>query len=75
MRLSTCELLILKKQLFRLKIILKQPANLLKPLCVLFLGQHELDEMLSGREKLSTNIQDFLDQQTDGWGIKVSKLR
>ena len=35
------------------------------------LGQHELDEMLSEREKLSTNIQDILDQQTDGWGIKV----
>ena len=38
------------------------------------LGQHELDEMLSGREKLSTNIQDILDQQTDGWGIKVSNV-
>ena len=38
------------------------------------LGQHELDEMLSGREKLSTNIQDLLDQQTDGWGIKVSNV-
>ena len=37
-------------------------------------GQHELDEMLSGREKLSTNIQDILDQQTDGWGIKVSNV-
>ena len=30
--------------------------------------------MLSGREKLSTNIQDILDQQTDGWGIKVSNV-
>ena len=38
------------------------------------LGQHELDEMLSGREKLSTNIQDILDQQTDGWGIKVTNV-
>ncbi len=38
------------------------------------LGQHELDEMLSEREKLSTNIQDILDQQTDGWGIKVSNV-
>ena len=38
------------------------------------LGQHELDEMLSGREKLSTNIQDILDQQSDGWGIKVSNV-
>ena len=38
------------------------------------LGQHELDEMLSGREKLSTNIQDILDHQTDGWGIKVTNV-
>ena len=38
------------------------------------LGQHELDEMLSEREKLSTNIQDILDQQTDGWGIKVANV-
>ena len=38
------------------------------------LGQHELDEMLSEREKLSTNIQDILDQQTDDWGIKVSNV-
>ena len=38
------------------------------------LGQHELDDMLSEREKLSTNIQDILDQQTDGWGIKVSNV-
>ena len=38
------------------------------------LGQHELDEMLSEREKLSTNIQDILDHQTDGWGIKVSNV-
>ena len=38
------------------------------------LGQHELDDMLSEREKLSTNIQDILDQQTDAWGIKVSNV-
>ena len=38
------------------------------------LGQHELDEMLAEREKLSTNIQDILDHQTDGWGIKVSNV-
>jgi regulator of protease activity HflC (stomatin/prohibitin superfamily) len=38
------------------------------------LGQHELDEMLAEREKLSTNIQDILDQQTDGWGIKVTNV-
>ena len=38
------------------------------------LGQHELDEMLAEREELSTNIQDILDQQTDGWGIKVTNV-
>ena len=38
------------------------------------LGQHELDDMLAEREKLSTNIQTILDQQTDGWGIKVSHV-
>ncbi|MCW9024009.1 MAG: slipin family protein [Gammaproteobacteria bacterium] len=35
------------------------------------LGQHELDEMLAEREKLNTDVQNILDQQTDAWGIKV----
>jgi len=38
------------------------------------LGQHELDEMLSERERLNTDIQGSLDQQTDAWGIKVSNV-
>ena len=38
------------------------------------LGQHELDEMLAEREKLSTNIQDILELQTDGWGFKVTNV-
>ncbi len=38
------------------------------------LGQHELDEMLSERERLNTDIQASLDQQTDAWGIKVSNV-
>ena len=36
------------------------------------LGQVELDELLSEREKLNTNLQTVLDKQTDPWGIKVS---
>jgi regulator of protease activity HflC (stomatin/prohibitin superfamily) len=36
------------------------------------LGKHELDQMLSERDKLNTDIQAVLDQQTDAWGIKVS---
>ena len=35
------------------------------------LGQHELDEMLSERDKLNADIQRILDEQTDAWGIKV----
>ncbi|KRT56563.1 slipin family protein [endosymbiont of Ridgeia piscesae] len=38
------------------------------------LGQHELDEMLSERERLNTDVQSILDQQTDAWGIKVSNV-
>jgi regulator of protease activity HflC (stomatin/prohibitin superfamily) len=33
-------------------------------------GQHELDEMLSERKKLSTDVQSILDTQTETWGIK-----
>ena len=38
------------------------------------LGQHELDEMLSERDKLNSDIQVILDQHTDAWGIKVSNV-
>lgn len=38
------------------------------------LGKHELDEMLSEREKLNMDIQQALDVQTDSWGIKVSSV-
>jgi regulator of protease activity HflC (stomatin/prohibitin superfamily) len=38
------------------------------------LGQHELDEMLSERKKLSVDVQAMLDQQTETWGIKVSNV-
>ncbi len=38
------------------------------------LGGHELDEMLSERERLNTDIQDILDKQTDIWGIKISNV-
>ena len=38
------------------------------------LGQHELDEMLSQRDKLNSDIQRILDQATDAWGIKVANV-
>ncbi|HNU68261.1 MAG TPA: slipin family protein [Myxococcota bacterium] len=36
------------------------------------LGQVELDELLSEREKLNIELQSILDRHTDPWGIKVS---
>ena len=38
------------------------------------LGKHELDELLSERERLNLDIQNVLDSQTDAWGIKVSNV-
>ena len=38
------------------------------------LGQVELDELLSGREKINHRLQTILDQQTDPWGIKISAV-
>jgi regulator of protease activity HflC (stomatin/prohibitin superfamily) len=38
------------------------------------LGKHELDELLSERERLNNDIQRVLDAQTDAWGIKVSTV-
>ncbi len=38
------------------------------------LGKHELDEMLSERERLNTDVQKILDAQTDAWGIKVANV-
>jgi len=36
------------------------------------LGKSELDDLLSHREKISQELQQVIDEQTDPWGIKVS---
>jgi len=38
------------------------------------LGQQELDELLSEREKLNMALQQVIDRQTEPWGIKVSTV-
>ncbi|MDG2376790.1 MAG: slipin family protein [Woeseiaceae bacterium] len=38
------------------------------------LGQHELDDMLSERDKLNADVQGILDQRTDNWGTKVANV-
>lgn len=38
------------------------------------LGQVEMDELLSERDRLNHQLQTILDQQTDPWGVKVSAV-
>ena len=38
------------------------------------LGEVDLDDLLSGRERLNMQLQIILDQHTDPWGIKVSAV-
>jgi regulator of protease activity HflC (stomatin/prohibitin superfamily) len=37
-------------------------------------GQAELDELLSEREKINSELQEILDTHTDPWGIKVATV-
>ena len=37
-------------------------------------GQCELDELLSEREKINKRLQEVIDQQTDPWGVKVAMV-
>ncbi len=37
-------------------------------------GQAELDELLSAREKINSELQEILDMHTDPWGIKVATV-
>src|SRR3954462_1764701 len=38
------------------------------------LGQHQLDELLSERDRINTILQEIIDEQTSPWGIKVSTV-
>ena len=38
------------------------------------LGQSELDELLSQREKINLTLQEIIDRQTEPWGIKVTSV-
>ncbi len=38
------------------------------------LGQTELDELLTGRDSINTQLQEILDAETDQWGIKVEAI-
>ncbi|MBS9402857.1 slipin family protein [Halomonas sp. TRM85114] len=38
------------------------------------LGKHDLDEMLSERDKLNNDIQEIIDASAESWGIKVANV-
>src|SRR5437867_3945035 len=38
------------------------------------LGQSELDELLSQRDKINRELQEIIDEHTEPWGIKVSNV-
>jgi regulator of protease activity HflC (stomatin/prohibitin superfamily) len=38
------------------------------------LGEHELDDLLSNRERINQKLQQVIDERTDPWGIKVSAV-
>ncbi|MCU0607510.1 MAG: slipin family protein [Candidatus Edwardsbacteria bacterium] len=38
------------------------------------LGEHDLDDLLSNREKINQMLQKIIDERTDPWGVKVSAV-
>ncbi len=38
------------------------------------LGQYQMDDLLSQREKINQSLQEILDRDTEPWGIKISKV-
>jgi regulator of protease activity HflC (stomatin/prohibitin superfamily) len=37
-------------------------------------GQHDLDHLLSERDEVNLKLQTLLDQETESWGVKISKV-
>src|SRR3984893_2112697 len=50
------------------------PSQLAQPTLRSIVGQFELDEILSQRDKVNAKLQIILDTDTEPWGIKVSKV-
>lgn len=63
-----------KKAIINVENFLEATSQLSQTTLRSVLGQHELDDMLSEREQLNTDVQNILDKQTDAWGIKVSNV-
>jgi regulator of protease activity HflC (stomatin/prohibitin superfamily) len=63
-----------EKSVIQVAKVLEATSQLSQTTLRAVLGKHELDALLSEREKLNLDIQKVLDSQTDAWGIKVSTV-
>lgn len=63
-----------EKAIIRVANVFEATSQLAQTTLRSVLGQHELDDMLSERDKLNSDIQAILDQRTDNWGIKVANV-
>ncbi len=63
-----------EKAIIQVEHFLEATSQLAQTTLRAVLGKHELDEMLSEREKLNLDVQQILDAQTDSWGIKVTNV-
>ena len=63
-----------EKAIIQVEIFAEATSQLAQTTLRSVLGQHELDELLSARERLNAMLQQLLDERTDAWGIKVSNV-
>ena len=63
-----------EKAIIRVANVFEATSQLAQTTLRSVLGQHELDDMLSERDKLNKDIQLILDTHTDNWGIKVANV-
>jgi regulator of protease activity HflC (stomatin/prohibitin superfamily) len=63
-----------QKSIIQVEDFLMATSQLAQTTLRVVLGKHELDEMLSERERLNLDVQQILDSQTGAWGIKVTNV-
>jgi regulator of protease activity HflC (stomatin/prohibitin superfamily) len=63
-----------EKAIIRVENFLAATSQLAQTTLRAVLGKHDLDEMLSERDRLNLDVQKILDAQTDAWGIKVTNV-
>jgi regulator of protease activity HflC (stomatin/prohibitin superfamily) len=63
-----------EKAIIQVERFLEATSQLAQTTLRAVLGKHDLDDMLSERERLNLDIQKILEAQTESWGIKVTNV-